>query len=289
MGIANSTRTRCATWCATTRARLASGASSGRSPKSAARSSPSRPSARRESGPAAITEEDIERYNGVRRFTYGLAEEANQVGVATGLAWTSAGGELLSIEAIAVPGKGRQIKTRFPWRRDAGVHPGRHDVCAQPCRGPRHPRRPPREPRHPHPRPGRRHAQGRRPSAGVGMCTALVSVITGIAVSADIAMTGEITLRGQVLRHRRPEGKAPRRPPRRHPPRHHPEGKRTRPKGNPRQRPRRPDGYARLSWMDEIIDIALERRPTPREDATELPPQQSDGPQPTPDLTLNAQ
>ena len=199
----------------------------------------------RESGPAAITEEDIERYNGVRRFTYGLAEEANQVGVATGLAWTSAGGELLSIEAIAVPGKGRQIKTgslgdvmqesiqaamTFVRSRAAALgipadHHESHDI-------------------HIHVPEGATPKDG--PSAGVGMCTALVSVITGIPVSAEVAMTGEITLRGQVLRIGGLKEKllAARRGGVR--PRHHPEGKRTRPKGNPRQRPRRPHGNARV-------------------------------------------
>ncbi|MYE24783.1 MAG: endopeptidase La [Gammaproteobacteria bacterium] len=241
----------------------------------------------REAGPAAITEEDIERYNGVRRFTYGLAEEASQVGVATGLAWTSAGGELLSIEAIAVPGKGRQIKTgslgdvmqesiqaamTFVRSRAAALgipadHHENHDI-------------------HIHVPEGATPKDG--PSAGVGMCTALVSVITGIPVSADVAMTGEITLRGQVLRIGGLKEKllAARRGGIRHV---------IIPKENEPDLKEIPGNVLEdltvmpVSWMDEIIDIALERRPTPREDATELTPQRSDGPQPTADLTLNPQ
>ena len=239
----------------------------------------------REPGPAAITEEDIERYNGVRRFTYGLAEEANQVGVATGLAWTSAGGELLSIEAIAVPGKGRQIKTgslgevmqesiqaamTFVRSRAAALgipadHHESHDI-------------------HIHVPEGATPKDG--PSAGVGMCTALVSVITGIPVSADVAMTGEITLRGQVLRIGGLKEKllAARR------------GGIRRviiPKENEPDLKEIPDNVLEdltvmpVAWMDEIIDIALERRPMPLEDATELPTVQPDQPPATTEATVS--
>ena len=151
-----------------------------------------------ELGNVRIRAKDIEDYNGVRRHTYGLAEESNQVGIVTGLAWTEAGGELLNIEAVAVPGKGRQTKTgslgdvmqesiqaALTFVRSRGEALGvakdfhqKYDL-------------------HIHVPEGATPKDG--PSAGIGMCTAMISVITGIPVRADVAMTGEITLRGRVL------------------------------------------------------------------------------------------
>ena len=145
-----------------------------------------------------IGADELEEYNGVRKFTYGLAEEENQVGIVTGLAWTQAGGELLNIEAVAVPGKGRQTKTgslgdvmqesiqaalTFVRSRSValGLEEGFHEKYDL----------------HIHVPEGATPKDG--PSAGIGMCTAVVSVVTGIPVRADVAMTGEITLRGQVL------------------------------------------------------------------------------------------
>lgn len=147
----------------------------------------------------AIGATDLERYNGVRKFTYGLAEEQSRVGVATGLAWTEAGGELLNIEAVAVPGKGRQTRTgslgdvmqesiqaalTFVRSRSESLGvPGdfhqKYDL-------------------HVHVPEGATPKDG--PSAGIGMCAALVSVATGVPVKASVAMTGEITLRGRLLR-----------------------------------------------------------------------------------------
>ena len=145
-----------------------------------------------------VDAELVGEYNGVRRFSYGLAEEDNQVGIVTGLAWTQAGGELLSIEAVAVPGKGRQTKTGslgdvmqesiqaaltfVRSRADSlGLAEDFHEKYDL----------------HIHVPEGATPKDG--PSAGIGMCTAMVSVVTGIPVRADVAMTGEITLRGQVL------------------------------------------------------------------------------------------
>jgi ATP-dependent Lon protease len=151
-----------------------------------------------ESGTVYVTTANLEDYLGVRRYSYGKAEEKNQIGQVTGLAWTQVGGELLTIEAVSVVGKGRHIKTgslgdvmqesiqaattvvRSRSKRlgiPARYH-DRHDI-------------------HIHMPEGATPKDG--PSAGVGMCTALVSVITGIPVRSDVAMTGEITLRGQVL------------------------------------------------------------------------------------------
>ncbi|GAB5449881.1 MAG: endopeptidase La [Halioglobus sp.] len=135
---------------------------------------------------------------GVRKFNYGIAEEDNKIGQVTGLAWTSVGGELLTIEAVAVAGKGRHVKTgslgdvmqesiqaastvvrsRSQMLGIPAAYHDKHDV-------------------HIHVPEGATPKDG--PSAGVAMCTALVSVLTKIPVRADVAMTGEITLRGEVL------------------------------------------------------------------------------------------
>jgi len=147
---------------------------------------------------ARLKADDLEALLGVRKFHYGLAEQTNQIGQVNGLAWTEVGGELLTIEAAAVPGKGQLIKTgslgdvmgesitaaltvvrsRAQSLGLAGDFYEKNDM-------------------HIHVPEGATPKDG--PSAGIGMCTALVSVLTQIPVRADVAMTGEITLRGQVL------------------------------------------------------------------------------------------
>ena len=145
-----------------------------------------------------ITKDNLEDYLGVYRFQYGLAEETDQVGQVTGLAWTEVGGELLTIETAIMPGKGKAtytgklgdvmqesiqaattvVRSRSKdWAIDPDVMQ-KHDV-------------------HFHVPEGATPKDG--PSAGIGMCTALVSAVTGISVKANVAMTGEITLRGEVL------------------------------------------------------------------------------------------
>jgi ATP-dependent Lon protease len=209
-----------------------------------------------------IAEAQIEHYNGVRKFSYGLAETENQVGIVTGLAWTQVGGELLNIEAVAVPGKGRQTKTgslgdvmqesiqaalTFVRSRSAvlGISDDFHEKFDL----------------HVHVPEGATPKDG--PSAGIGMCTALVSAITGIPVLANVAMTGEITLRGQVL----PIG-----------------GLKEKllaahrggvknviiPAENERDLKEIPDNVKEnlniypVNWMDEVLELALERVPEPR-------------------------
>jgi ATP-dependent Lon protease len=183
------------------------------------------------------------------------------VGIVTGLAWTQVGGELLSIETVAVPGKGRQTKTgslgdvmQESIQAAITVVRSRSDVLG--IRKDFHGK----YDLHFHVPEGATPKDG--PSAGIGMCTALVSVLTGIPVRADVAMTGEITLRGQVL----PIG-----------------GLKEKllaaarggiqtviiPEENERDLKEMPDNIkANLSivpvkWIDEVLQIALERMPEP--------------------------
>jgi ATP-dependent Lon protease len=140
----------------------------------------------------------LETLLGVRKHNYGKAEESDRVGMVTGLAWTQVGGDLLTIEAVAVPGNGKHqmtgklgdvmqesikaaltvVRSRA---RGLGISPDFYD----------------KQDIHMHVPEGATPKDG--PSAGIGMCTAMVSVLTGIPVRGDVAMTGEITLRGQVL------------------------------------------------------------------------------------------
>jgi ATP-dependent Lon protease len=145
-----------------------------------------------------ITPEVLEDYLGVKRFRYGLAEKEDQVGVVTGLAWTSVGGDLLQIEALRLPGKGRMKTTG----KLGDVMKESIDAAASFVRSisPEIGFMPPRFETidiHVHVPEGATPKDG--PSAGVGMVTSIVSVLTGIPVKKDIAMTGEVTLRGNVL------------------------------------------------------------------------------------------
>ena len=151
-----------------------------------------------DAGKTTISADDLEDYLGVKRFRFGLADEKDQVGQVTGLAWTEVGGDLLTIETAIMPGKGKHsvtgqlgdvmkesIQAAMTVVRSRskmlGINPEifeKNDI-------------------HVHVPEGAIPKDG--PSAGIGMCTALVSVLTGIPVKADVAMTGEITLRGEVL------------------------------------------------------------------------------------------
>ncbi|MFT3931348.1 MAG: endopeptidase La [Spongiibacteraceae bacterium] len=153
----------------------------------------------KKTGPIVVTAEQLENYCGVRKFTFGVAEEKNQIGQVTGLAWTQVGGELLTIEAVSVVGKGRQVKTgslgdvmQESIQAALTVVRSRSQILGIPASYHE------KHDLHIHVPEGATPKDG--PSAGIGMCTALVSVMTGIPVRSDVAMTGEITLRGQVLR-----------------------------------------------------------------------------------------
>lgn len=140
----------------------------------------------------------IEQYLGVRKYSFGRAEEEDQVGQVTGLAWTSVGGELLTIEGVSVPGKGRVTSTGSLGDVMQESIQAAWTVLKSRARalGIRR-RQLERNDFHIHVPEGATPKDG--PSAGIGMCTTLVSVLTGIPVRANVAMTGEITLRGEVL------------------------------------------------------------------------------------------
>ncbi|MGE4159915.1 MAG: endopeptidase La [Planctomycetota bacterium] len=208
-----------------------------------------------------VTPEQLEEYSGVRKFSYGKAEEKDQIGQVTGLAWTQVGGELLTIEAVAVPGKGRHTKTGSlgdvmqesitaaltvvrSRSRMLGIPVDFHE----------------NNDIHIHIPEGATPKDG--PSAGIGMCTAIVSVLTGIPVRADVAMTGEITLRGQVL----PIGGLKEKLLAAHR-----GGIKTViiPEENVRDLKEIPDNIKRdlnirsVKWIDEVLAIALTRMPEP--------------------------
>ncbi|GGI85773.1 endopeptidase La [Legionella impletisoli] len=145
-----------------------------------------------------VTKKNIEKYLGVKKFRYGLAEEHDQVGQVTGLAWTSVGGELLTIESSRMPGKGKTIHTgQLGEVMQESIHAALTVVRSRAELFDLPEDFFEKNDFHIHVPEGATPKDG--PSAGIGMCTALVSVITGIPVRADVAMTGEITLRGQVL------------------------------------------------------------------------------------------
>jgi ATP-dependent Lon protease len=145
-----------------------------------------------------VTPKTLEKYLGVRRFRYGLAEERDQVGQVTGLAWTEVGGELLTIESAVVNGKGKFIYTgklgdvmQESIQAAMTVVRSRSDVLG--IADDFHEKKD----IHIHVPEGATPKDG--PSAGIGMCTAIVSALTGVPVRSNVAMTGEITLRGEVL------------------------------------------------------------------------------------------
>ncbi|WED44675.1 endopeptidase La [Legionella cardiaca] len=145
-----------------------------------------------------ISRSNIEKYLGVKKFRYGLAEEFDQVGQVTGLAWTSVGGELLTIEASMMPGKGKTTHTgQLGEVMQESIHAAMTVVRSRAKSFNLQDDFYDKNDFHVHVPEGATPKDG--PSAGIGMCTALVSVLTQIPVRADVAMTGEITLRGQVL------------------------------------------------------------------------------------------
>jgi ATP-dependent Lon protease len=145
-----------------------------------------------------INARNLDKYLGVRRYSYGIAEKTNQVGQVTGLAWTEVGGELLTIETAVLPGKGKTTTTgklgevmQESIQAALSVVRSRARTLGIPANFYE------KSDLHIHLPEGATPKDG--PSAGAGICTAMVSALTGIPVRADVAMTGEITLRGEVL------------------------------------------------------------------------------------------
>jgi len=145
-----------------------------------------------------VTSEVVEKYLGVQRFDYGLAAKENQIGQVTGLAWTQVGGDLLTIESVAMPGKGKMITTgKLGDVMQESIQAAMSVVRSRAKRLGIPEDFYEKNDIHIHFPEGATPKDG--PSAGIGITTAMVSVLTNIPVRADVAMTGEITLRGEVL------------------------------------------------------------------------------------------
>ncbi len=145
-----------------------------------------------------VTSRNLDQYLGVRKFTFGRAELQNEVGLVTGLAWTQVGGDLLSIEATVVPGKGKLLHTgQLGDVMQESIHAALSVVRARAERFGIDPDFHQKHDIHIHVPEGATPKDG--PSAGIAMCTALVSALTKVPVRSEVAMTGEITLRGRVL------------------------------------------------------------------------------------------
>ena len=216
-----------------------------------------------------ITAKNLGKFLGVRRFDFGMAEKENQVGQVIGLAWTEVGGDLLTIESMTMPGKGNVIRTgtlgdvmkesieaaRTVVRSRAQSLGIKSDIFEK-------------SDIHIHVPEGATPKDG--PSAGIGMTTALVSVFTGIPVRADVAMTGEITLRGEVL----PIGGLKEKLLAAHR-----GGIKTVliPEQNVKDLADIPDNVKNrleivpVRWIDKVLEIALERKPVPLSDEEAAP------------------
>ncbi|MCK0536463.1 endopeptidase La [Alcanivorax sp. CY1518] len=217
------------------------------------------------SDPVDVGVEQMEHYLGVRKFSFGRAEEQDQIGQVTGLAWTSVGGELLTIEGVSTPGKGQVTMTGSLGDVMQESIRAAYTVVKSRARtlGVRR-RQLERNDFHIHVPEGATPKDG--PSAGIAMCTSLVSVLTGIPVRADVAMTGEITLRGQVL----PIGGLKEKLLAAHR-----GGIKTViiPHENERDLKEIPDNIKAaleirpVQWIDQVLEIALQHMPTPLSEA----------------------
>ncbi|HUW50521.1 MAG TPA: endopeptidase La [Sulfuricella sp.] len=221
-------------------------------------------------GKIAVTARNLDKYLGVRRYSYGVAEQKNQIGQVTGLAWTEVGGELLTIEAVALPGKGKMITTgklgevmQESIQAALSVVRSRSRALGIPEDFYQ------KNDIHIHLPEGATPKDG--PSAGAAITTAMVSILAGIPVRADVAMTGEITLRGEVL----PIGGLKEKLLAAHR-----GGIKTVliPQENVKDLVEIPDNIKNrldihpVKWIDEVLGYALERKPEPLEDAVAMPP-----------------
>ena len=208
-----------------------------------------------------VGSKNLDKYLGVRRYDFGLAEQQNQVGQVTGLAWTEVGGELLTIEAVKLPGKGKTIQTgKLGEVMQESIQTALSAVRSRANLLGIDPDFYQKNDIHIHLPEGATPKDG--PSAGIALGTAMVSILTGIPVRCDVAMTGEITLRGEVL----PIG-----------------GLKEKllaalrggikhvliPQGNVKDLAEIPDNVKRgltihpVKWFDQVLGLALERQPEP--------------------------
>jgi len=221
----------------------------------------------------SVSARNLDKYLGVRRYTFGMAEKNNQIGQVNGLAWTEVGGELLTIEAATMPGKGKMtttgklgevmqesVQAALSVVRARSRKLGIQDDFYQ------------KNDIHIHLPEGATPKDG--PSAGIGLCLAMVSALTGIPVRADVAMTGEITLRGEVLLIGGLKEKLLAA---------HRGGIKTVliPEENVKDLTEIPDNVKNrleihpVKWIDHVLEMALERKPEPlpeQQDASALPP-----------------
>ena len=211
-----------------------------------------------------VNSANLDKFLGVRRFDFGVAEKENQVGQVVGLAWTEVGGDLLTIEAITMPGKGGVIRTgTLGDVMKESIEAARTVVRSRAKSLGIKPELFEKTDIHIHVPEGATPKDG--PSAGIAMTTALVSVFSGIPVRADVAMTGEITLRGEVL----PIGGLKEKLLAAHR-----GGIKTVliPEQNVKDLAEIPDNVKNkleivpVRWIDKVLEIALERQPTPLSD-----------------------
>jgi len=211
----------------------------------------------------------LEDYCGVRKFEYGETHGQDRVGQVTGLAWTQVGGELLTIEAACFGGKGKIIKTgSLGDVMQESIQAAMSVVRSRAVSLEIDPNFYENQDVHIHVPEGATPKDG--PSAGIGMCTAVASVLSKIPVRADVAMTGEITLRGEILKIGGLKEKllAARRG-----------GIKTVliPKGNVRDLKEVPENIKEdleikpVQWIDEVLDIVLTRRPVPWQKEEDIP------------------
>ncbi len=224
-----------------------------------------------------VTPKNLDKSLGVRKYSFGMAEKQNQVGQVTGLAWTEVGGELLTIEAVTMPGKGKTITTgKLGEVMQESIHAALSVVRARSRKLGVKEDFYQKNDIHIHLPEGATPKDG--PSAGIGIATSMVSILSGIPVRADVAMTGEITLRGEVLQIGGLKEKLLAA---------HRGGIKTVliPEENVKDLVEIPDNVKNkleivpVRWIDKVLEIALERQPQPlpeADESTPIPPKPDD-------------
>ncbi len=226
-----------------------------------------------------VTPKNLDKSLGVRKYSFGMAEKKNQVGQVTGLAWTEVGGELLTIEAVTMPGKGKTITTgKLGEVMQESIHAALSVVRARSRKLGVKEDFYQKNDIHIHLPEGATPKDG--PSAGIGIATSMVSILSGIPVRADVAMTGEITLRGEVLQIGGLKEKLLAA---------HRGGIKTVliPEENVKDLVEIPDNIKNkleivpVKWIDKVLEIALERSPEPlpeADDSAPIPPKPDEQP-----------